>query len=85
MIPEKDNVNRINQICDNLGWGGDAYSVKQIIQRAFPLNWKYRRMFKKLKPDAWHLIKALSVAETYLATQDMDEIIEWAYRKDFPF
>jgi len=85
MIPEKDSVSKINEICANIGWVGDAYFVRQIIQRAFPRNRKERKLFKEVKPQAYHLSKALTVLETYLATQDLNEMIEWAYRDGFPF
>ena len=85
MIPEKDDVKRINDICRNNNWCGDAYFVRQIIQRAFPRNRKERKLFKDVKPQAYHLAKALSVLETYLGTQDLNEMVVWAYRDGFPF
>ena len=85
MLPEKDDVKRINDICRNHDWCGDAYFVRQIIQRAFPRNRKERKLFKDVKPQAYHLAKALSVLETYLGTQDLNEMIVWAYRDGFPF
>ena len=85
MIPEKDNISRINEICANINWICDAYSVRRIIQRAFPRNRKERKLFKDVKPQAYHLAKALTVLETYLETQNLDEMIEWAYRDDFLF
>lgn len=80
MIPDVDDVMRINQICANKHFSGDVYALKLIIRTAFPRNRNERMMYRKVKPQAFLLRKAIEVLEVYLATQELDEMITWANR-----
>ena len=71
-----NDESRLKVICERHGLEPDI--VRSVIKSAFP---KRRLFFKpdSCKPQAFVLAKALTVLQTYLATQDIDKMIKWAY------
>ena len=72
------NEVRLKILCKNYGFEAEE-DVKSIIQSAFP-----KRIFSKPKADGLQitmLISALYVAYVYLATNNLMEVIDWAWEK----
>lgn len=64
-------MDRLELLCKQYSFENPA-DVKEIIADAFS-----KKLFA-VKPQAFQLIRALSLARTYLATNDLDAIIKWA-------
>lgn len=73
-----ESNHRLAEICEQ--YGVDPFTVRDAIKRTFP---KKTLFFKSTscKPQAFILAKALRVLQTYLATQDIDKMIDWAYEE----
>ena len=69
---------RLAEICEQ--YGVDSDTVRDAIKRTFPKKTLFFRP-TSCKPQAFILAKALRVLQTYLATQDIDKMIDWAYEE----
>lgn len=70
---------RLKEICERYGIEPDI--VRSVIKSAFPKPTFFFFKSSERKPQAYLLAKSLKVLQTYLATQEIDLMIEWAYKE----
>jgi hypothetical protein len=56
-------------------------SLQETIRMAFPRGLD-KLWYRTRKPQAYTLEKALETLQTMLATQDINKMIDWAYKND---
>ena len=71
---------RMKNLCERYHFDSEK-TVRLIIQTSFPKKKRWKKE-KPEKPQAFQLSRALNLLQTYLGTQDINEMINWAFGAD---